>query len=145
MTATVLGLVFMDEKRIFFLKHEQARRGVAAFAAVAPEGWRVTFEPPKRGLDINAALHATLGEIAERCKWAGAHRSIECWKRLMVASWMRAVGEQVEMLPALDGHGVDIVYSPTSEMTQAQMRDLMSFVDAWQAEQPEFQPDEAHA
>jgi NinB protein len=131
-----------DNKRIFFLRHDEARRGVAAFAAVAPEGWKVTFEPPKRNLDINAALHATLGEIAARVEWAGRRRSIECWKRLLVASWMRAVGEQVEMLPALDGHGVDIVYSPTSEMTQDQMRDLMGFVDAWKAERPEFQTNE---
>lgn len=129
----------MNEKRVFFLKNADVRRGVQAFALQAPADWKVTFEPPKRGLDINAALHATLGEIAERVQWAGAHRSIDCWKRLLVASWMRAVGEQVEMLPALDGHGVDIVYSPTSEMTQAQMRDLMGYIDAWMAEQPAFQ------
>jgi hypothetical protein len=134
-----------DDKRIFFLRHAEARRNVAAFAAAAPEGWRVTFEPPKRGLDINAALHATLGEIAARVEWAGRRRSIECWKRLLVAAWMRAVGEQVEMLPALDGHGVDIVYSPTSEMSQAQMRDLLAYIDAWKAEQPAFQDAEVPA
>lgn len=135
----------MSEKRTFFLAHDQARRSVADFAKAAPEGWRVTFEPPKRGLDINAALHATLGEIADRVQWAGKHRTIECWKRLLVAAWMRATGEQVEMLPALDGHGVDIVYSPTSQMTQAQMRDLMAFVNAWMAERPELQASEAMA
>jgi hypothetical protein len=134
-----------DDKRVFFLRHAEARRGVAAFAAAAPDGWRVTFEPPKRGLDINAALHATLGEIAARVEWAGRRRTIECWKRLLVAAWMRAVGEQVEMLPALDGHGVDIVYSPTSEMTQNQMRDLLGFIDAWKAERLEFQAEEATA
>lgn len=129
----------MSDKRFFVLANEAVRKSVALFAVqVAPAGWRVTFEPPKRGLDINAALHATLGEISARVPWAGKHRSIECWKRLLVAAWMRATGEQVEMLPALDGHGVDIVYSQTSEMTQAQMRDLMGFVDAWKAEQLEF-------
>ena len=135
----------MSEKRILYLAHAQARATVAELARTAPEGWRVTFEPPKRGLDINAALHASLGEIAERVQWAGKLRTIECWKRLLVAAWMRATGEQVEMLPALDGHGVDIVYSPTSQMTQAQMRDLMLFVDSWKAERPEFQGAEVAA
>ena len=133
------GIAFMNDRKVFFLAHDNARRSVGLFAAQAPEGWKVTFEPPKRGLDINAALHATLNEIAKRVQWAGAYRSIDCWKRLLVAAWMRATGEQVEMLPALDGHGVDIVYSPTSEMTQVQMRDLMAFVDSWAALQPELQ------
>jgi hypothetical protein len=135
----------MDDKRIFFLRHAEARRGVAAFAAAAPEGWRVTFEPPKRGLDINAALHATLGEIAERCEWAGRKWPLEVWKRLLVAAWSRVHKEPVMLVPALDGNGVDIVMIRTSTMTQADMRDLLGFIDAWKAERPEFQSDEVPA
>lgn len=127
-----------DEKRVFFLRHADARSGVGAFAMTAPEGWRVTFEPPKRGLDINAALHAKLGEIAERCEWAGRMWPLEVWKRLLVAAWSRANKEPVMLVPALDGHGVDIVMIRTSTMTQADMRDLMGFIDAWCAERPEF-------
>ena len=133
----------MSDKRVMYLAHAQARQSVAHFAQVAPEGWKVTFEPPKRGLDINAALHAKLGEIAARVQWAGSLRSIEVWKRLLVAAWMRETGLQVEMLPALDGHGVDVVYSPTSQMTQAQVRDLLGYVEAWAAERPEMQGIEA--
>lgn len=132
-----------DEKRVFFLRHADARRGVGAFAMQAPEGWRVTFEPPKRGLDINAALHAKLGEIAERCEWAGRRWSAEVWKRLLVAAWSRANKEPVMLVPALDGHGVDIVMIRTSTMTQADMRDLLAYIDAWCAERPEFQAEEA--
>lgn len=127
-----------DEKRVFFLRHADARRGVGAFAMQAPEGWRVTFEPPKRGLDINAALHAKLGEIADRCEWAGRMWPLEVWKRLLVAAWSRANKEPVMLVPALDGHGVDIVMIRTSTMTQADMRDLLTFIDAWCAERPEF-------
>ena len=128
-----------DDKRIFFLRHADARRGVEAFAMQAPEGWRVTFEPPKRGLDINAALHAKLGEIADRCEWAGRMWPMEVWKRLLVAAWSRANKEPVILVPALDGNGVDIVMIRTSTMTQADMRDLLGFIDAWCAEQPAMQ------
>lgn len=127
-----------DDKRIFFLAHDEARRRVGDFARQAPAGWRVTFEPPKRNSDINAALHATLGEIAEHVEWAGKRWDIETWKRLLVAAWTRATGERTLVLPALDGQGVDIVFRRTSQMTQAEMRDLLGFIDAWKAERPEF-------
>jgi hypothetical protein len=35
------------------------------------------------------------------------------------------------MLPALDGAGVDIVFRRTSEMTQAEVRELLAFIEAW--------------
>lgn len=132
-------------KRIFVLAHEQARRNCAAFALQAPDGWRVVFDEPRRGLDINAALHATLREIAARVTWAGKKWDIETWKRLLVAAWTRASGEPVVMLQALDGAGVDIVFRRTSQMTQPEMRDLMAFIEAWAAEQPQMQRDEVPA
>lgn len=129
----------MSLKRLFVLVHAEARRRALQAVSEAPEGWRVRVEPPKRNGEINAALHAMLGEIADRVVWAGKTRSIETWKRLMVAAWLRAVGEQMEFLPAIDGHGVDVVFRRTSEMTQVEVRDLLAFMDAWAAEQPEMQ------
>jgi len=133
----------MSDKKLFILAHDTARKGAVRAVADAPAGWRVEVSPPKRNSDINAALHARLGEIAERVQWAGKLRDIECWKRLLVAAWSRAQGEHVEMLPALDGNGVDIVFRRTAQMSQADMRDLMGYVDAWCAEQPEMQKEEA--
>jgi hypothetical protein len=124
----------VSDKRLFILAHAKARQGAKDCIDQLPEGWRVECSPPRRGADINAALHAMLGEIAAAVPWAGKRRSIEVWKRLLVAAWTRAVGEQVEFLPALDGHGVDIVFRRTSAMTQAEMRDLLAFVEAWAAE-----------
>ena len=127
----------MSDKRIFRLVHAEARRRAAQFCMEAPEGWTATYAPPKRNGEINAALHAMLGEIAERMTWAGKHWEIEVWKRRLVAAWTRAQGESTVVLPALDGSGVDVVFRRTSEMSQAEMRDLLGFVEAWWAEQPE--------
>lgn len=131
------------DKRTFFLAHAEARRRVGEFAASAPEGWRATFEPPKRNSDINAALHAMLGEISDAVEWAGKRWDIETWKRLLVAAWMRATQQHVLVLPSIDGMGVDVVFRRTSEMTQAEVRDLLGFIEAWKAEQPAFQHEEA--
>ena len=38
------------------------------------------------------------------------------------------------MLPALDGHGVDIVFRRTSQLTKAECAELSEFVMAWAAE-----------
>lgn len=99
-------------------------------------GNRLVLElrPETRSLAENAMLHALLGEIAKTVPWAGQKRNIETWKRLMTAAWLRARGQSVEVLPALDGHGIDVVYVPTSTLTKAEAADLIEFVLCWSAE-----------
>jgi hypothetical protein len=94
----------------------------------------VTVQPAKRSNSQNSKLHAMMGEIAAQKEWAGAKRDSETWKRLMVAAWCRATGDPVEFLPALDGKGVDIVFRRTSDMTRAEVSELIEFVACWGAE-----------
>jgi NinB protein len=88
----------------------------------------------KRSLAENAMLHALLSQISHKVEWAGKKRDMETWKRLLTAAWLRARGEPVEMLPALDGHGIDVVFRRTSQLTRAECADLIEFVMAWAAE-----------
>ena len=118
----------------FVLSHDLARRRAMAAVADAPEGFTVRVEEPRRNNAINAALHAKLTEIAQSREWAGKRWDVETWKRLLTAAWGRATGQSVVMLPALDGAGVDIVFRRTSELTQAECRDLLAFIEAWEAE-----------
>lgn len=97
----------------------------------------VEIKPETRSADQNAKLHAELGEIAERVEWAGKKRDVETWKRLMTAAWLRARGESIEVLPALDGHGIDVVFRRTSDLTRAECAELIEFVIAWKAEHME--------
>ena len=91
-------------------------------------------KPETRSSAENRLLHALIGEIARQKEWAGAKRDIECWKRLLVSAWCRTRGESVEILPALDGHGVDIVPARTSKLTKSECADLIGYVQAWAAE-----------
>ena len=54
---------------------------------------------------------------------------------MLVAAWCRVHGESVEILPALDGHGVDIVPARTSKLSRKECADLIEFVFAWGADQ----------
>jgi len=118
----------------FILAHQEARQRAVQAIQAAPAGHVVTIKPPTRNLEINAALHAKLTEIADTREWAGKRWDVETWKRLLVAAWSRATGESLVMLPALDGAGVDIVFRRTSAMTQAEVRELLTFIECWEAE-----------
>ena len=104
--------------------------------AMTVAGHRLVLEirPEKRSDAQNRLLHACLSEISKQVEWAGAKRDVDTWKRLLTAAWLRARGEPIEILPALDGHGVDIVFRRTSQLTKAECAELSEFVMAWAAE-----------
>lgn len=93
----------------------------------------LSFKRQTRSHEQNALLHAILTEIAATREWAGQKRDAEVWKRLLTAAWLRARGEGVEVLPALDGYGVDIVFRRTSKLTTAECTELIEFIEAWRA------------
>lgn len=99
-------------------------------------GHRLVLEikPETRSGQQNRLLHALLQEIANKIEWAGRKRDPEVWKRLLTAAWLRARGEGVEVLPAIDGHGIDVVFRHTSKLTKAECSELTEFVIAWAAE-----------
>lgn len=101
------------------------------------QGQRITLsvEEQRRNNSQNALLHATLADIASRREWAGRKWEAEVWKRLLTAAWMRTRGEQLVVVPALDGHGVDVVFQRTSRLSKAEMAELIDFIQAWEAMQ----------
>lgn len=94
----------------------------------------ISLKPAKRSMEQNARLHAMLQEISERMVWDGERRSVEVWKRLFTAAWLRARGEvTTQSLRSLDGPGVDVVYWHTSTLTTAEASELMDYIEAWVA------------
>ena len=95
----------------------------------------VELRAETRSLAENAMLHALLGQISREVEWAGKKRDIETWKRLLTAAWCRARNEHIEMLPAIDGHGSDIIYRHTSQLTVSECAELIEYVQAWAVDQ----------
>ena len=119
----------------FVLVHEQARRLASKAILEAPDGYIAHIKPPTRNLAQNAKLHALIGDIAKAITWANKYQTVDTWKRLLTAAWIRARGEPIEMLPAIDGHGVDIVFRPTSKLTVSEMSELIEYIYSWAVEQ----------
>ena len=132
----------MAERLVLRLYNAQQGHDAIQQAWAHAKGWllaggqRLVLEikPETRSDKQNRLLHAMLGDIAAQVEWAGAKRDAEVWKRLLVAAWCRARREQVELLPALDGHGVDIVFRRTSQLTRGECAELCDFIGAWCAE-----------
>ena len=122
-------------KRFFILAHELARRNAQQAVLEAPTGYVVEIKPKNRTLEQNAKIHALIQDISREVVWANKVQTVETWKRLLTAAWLRARGEPVEMLPAIDGHGVDIVFRPTSKLTVEEMSEFIEYIQAWAAEQ----------
>lgn len=89
----------------------------------------------QRSTEQNARLHALLSDIAEQKQWAGKSLDVESWKRLIVAAWSRANQGTVEIVPAIDGHGFDVIYRRTSRMTKQEMSELIEYATAWAIDQ----------
>lgn len=106
---------------------------LAKAALIAGHRMVLEVRPETRNDEQNKLLHATLTEIAKSREWAGKRRDVEVWKRLLTAAWLRARGESVEILPALDGHGVDVVFRRTSTLTKGECAELITFIQAWEA------------
>jgi hypothetical protein len=132
----------MQSLTIQLSNRQQARAALQSqlypfLAAVLQADQRFTLEvrPETRSLKENALLHSLLTQISNQIEWAGQKRDAETWKRLMTAAWLRATGQQVEILPAIDGHGIDVVFRKTSKLSRAECADLIEFVLAWSTEQ----------
>jgi hypothetical protein len=122
------------EKQIYRLVHAEARRRAVEAVQRAAEGMVVRISPATRSLEQNALLHAVLTDIAEQVEWHGQKLSLDVWKRLCMAAWMREEKEQPLLVPALDGHGVDIIFERTSKLNVTQCSSLIEWCFAFGGE-----------
>ena len=118
----------MAEKKTFVLAHDQARRGVGAFALSAPEGWHVTFRQPTRSLAQNDRMWAMLTEVAKQVEWYGRRLTPAAWKCVFSASLKKQ-----DVVPGLHGDFV-VIGQSTSAMTIGDMSNMIELIAAFGAE-----------
>lgn len=106
-------------------ERERAMRAVKR----APEGYRVTFQEPKRSDEQNRRLWAMLGEIADQVEYWGEKLDAESWKEIFTA----ALKPELKVVPSLDGKGIVQIGLRTSKMSVAEMSDLLALIEAYGA------------
>lgn len=108
---------------------EKDRRKAHGWIDSAPPGTKIAFKRPDgRSVDQNALMWARLSEISRQVDWYGEKLSAEDWKTVFTASLRKA-----RVVPGIDG-GFVVLGLSTSQMSKAEMGDLLMLMEAFAAE-----------
>lgn len=121
--------------RIFNAKDHRKKAEATEWILNHPGPLVIECDEPRRTNVRNAQLHAVLTDIAQQLIWDGERLSVEQWKRLLVAAWMRATNRRIKIARAIDGTGFDPIYQRTSKLSEGETRELIQFVYAWGVDQ----------
>lgn len=119
-------------KVAIILTGPDTRERARAWVAKAPRGAVFTLVENKRSLPQNDKMWAMLTDIARQAEWSGKKRTTKVWKDLFTAAVLTASGG-VEVVPGLEG-GIMLVGLRTSEMSIAEMADLITYMESWGAQ-----------
>lgn len=107
-------------------KRREAHRLIDA----APDRARVTVDGPKRNNDQNRAMWAALSDIALQKRHHGLKLSPSDWRLLFLS----ALGDELRVVPNLDGNGLVQLGRSTSELSKSDFSDLLDLIHAWGAQ-----------
>lgn len=105
---------------------------IAGFDLSTPR--KVTITGADRSVEQNKKLHAMLADISRQVTHAGQKWDVSVWKRLCTAAWLRETGASIQMIPAIDGHGIDVLYEATSKLSVRKCAELIEWITAYGAE-----------
>jgi len=117
-------------RAIITIKSGADRTLVGHWGNIAPEGTRVEFKAAKRSLDQNSRMWAMLTDIATQLPWHGQRLRADDWKLM----FLDALKREVRAVPSLDGRGFVNLGRSSSDLTKAEMSDLMELMAAFGAE-----------
>ena len=109
------------------------RHHLAEKVANLPEGYDIKAGPRSRSLDQNAMLHAMCGQLSKCLEFAGAKRTLEQWKILLISGHAIATKHGADMLPGLEGEWVNLRESSAS-MTVQRLNSLIEYALAYGAQ-----------
>lgn len=93
----------------------------------APPGTRVEFKASQRTLDQNSRMWAMLTDIATQKKHAGRSYTPNDWKII----FLHALGRETRFVPNLDGDGFIPIGQSSSDLSKAEMSEMIELIAAW--------------
>lgn len=117
-------------RALLHLVNPSVRARAHRWIDAAPDGTRVEFREPQRTLEQNALMWALLTDVASQKEHFGRRYTADAWKVI----FLHALGREVKFLPSLDG-GAFVPYGGrSSEMTKAEMSELIELIQSWGAQ-----------
>lgn len=102
---------------------------VQKWLLAAPRGSRVEIKAPQRSTDQNARMWAALSDVATQLPYHGIKLTADDWKLL----FLDALKREVRMVPNLDGNGFVSLGRSSSDLSKAEMSDLLEIIAAFGA------------
>lgn len=125
----------------FVLTSPDARQMACNLIQKAPSGARVEIKASKRSLPQNDRMWSMLTEVARQVPWHGLVLKPDDWKLI----FLDALKREVRAVPNLDGTGFVNVGRSSSDLSKAEMSDLMELISAFGAERGVVFHDDARA
>jgi hypothetical protein len=106
------------------------RDKAARFIREAPLGTRIEVKAAKRSLPQNDRMWAMLSDIAVQKDHNGRKYTPDQWKVIFLS----ALGREVQFVPSLDGKAFIPFGQSSSDLSKAEMSDLIELILSWGAE-----------
>ena len=109
----------------------------------APRDTRVEFKGPQRTTEQSDKMWACLTDISQQTDWCGLKLSPDDWKVL----FMNALNSEMRLVPNLDKTGYVNLGNRSSQLSKAEMSDLIEIIYKFAAERgiKLYEPEAAHA
>jgi len=116
-------------RAVLILTDKATRQRAATWCLNAPPGCRVEFKEAKRTTDQNSIMWASLTEIARQVEWHGLKLSADDWKLLLMAG----LNQEMRLVPNIEGNGFVNLGRSSSDLSKAEMGDLIELIFAFGA------------
>jgi len=100
----------------------------------AKTGSRVEFKGPARSLDQNSRFWAMLTDCAVQGRINDRRFNTEDWKTMFMTAYAEERGIEIRHLPALNRAGMIPCGRSSSDLSVAEMSELMEWIASWGAE-----------
>lgn len=102
----------------------------AKWCMSAPLGMRIEFKEVKRTLPQNDRMWAMLTDLSQQAMLGGKRFTPDQWKVI----FLHALGQEIQLLPSLDGHGFVPWGQSSSDLTKDEMTGLIELMFKFGAE-----------
>lgn len=116
-------------RAVILLASDDDRIRAARWAAHLPQGTRIEFKSPKRSLPQNDRMWAMLTDVATQLPWHGIKLTADDWKLI----FLDALKRELRMVPNIDGSGFVNLGRSSSDLSKAEMTDLIELISAFGA------------
>jgi hypothetical protein len=105
------------------------RERAAKWLGQAPDGTRLEFKAPKRSLPQNDRMWAMLTDVAVQLPWHGVKLAPDDWKLI----FLDALKRELRVVPNIDGNGFVNLGRSSSDLSRAEMADLITLIESFGA------------